>query len=101
MGAQGGGLLGQEGCEHDACSLALSLHRNKKESSWVRMMCAQQFKGVFSSNLGLHCAPVQTEVTPLFHCATQRRRYEAQTHYKIQIGGEKAVVFFPIVPGIS
>lgn len=60
----------------------------KKESSWVRMVCAQQFKGVFSSNLGSHCAPVQLEVTRLFHCASQRRRYEALTHYKIKICGK-------------
>lgn len=52
----------------------------KKKSSWVRMMCVQQFQGVFSSNLDLHCAPVQLEVTQLLYCVTRRRRYEAQTH---------------------
>lgn len=49
------------------------------------MVCAQQFQGVFSSNLGLHCAPVQLEVTQFLHCASHRRWYEAQTHYKTQI----------------
>lgn len=33
MGAQGGGLLGQKGCEHDACSLALSYHGNTKRKA--------------------------------------------------------------------
>lgn len=56
-------------------------------------MCAQQFQGVFSSNLGLHCAPVQLEVTQLFYCATQRCRYEPQTHYKMQIWGKKGRCF--------
>lgn len=65
----------------------------KKKSSWVRMVCAQQFKGVFSSNLGSHCAPVQSEVMHLFYCTAQRRRYEAQTHYKIQIRGKRGWCF--------
>lgn len=85
-----GCFLGQEGCEHDDCSLALRpAPTEKQKRKAVGQEVCEIFKGVWktSCNLCLFCAPVQLGVKRLLHCHTQRRMYKERK------GGGGGLVF--------